>query len=157
MANYKKVPLLLEGQDCLILISRFFISIIQCILRVMRQIEGFKWERTRYIRIIFRGKYFNVVNIKMGFYSMFNNKIIILKHLCQLVLFFSMGSFVFFSSSTLVLVGCSSCSHQDRPGVQELNRSHGVGPQTLGSQCGTYFRADGEVKGVIKVCLAKWA
>ena len=41
-------------------------------------------------------------------------------------------------------VGRSSCPHQDRPVVEKLSHSRGVGPQTLGAQCGTYFGADEE-------------
>ena len=55
------------------------------------------------------------------------------------------------------LVGCSSCPHQDSPVVEKLSRSRGVGPQTLGAQCGTYFGAGEEVRGVVNVCLAEWA
>ena len=55
------------------------------------------------------------------------------------------------------LVGCSSCTHQDRPVVEKLSRSREVGPQTLGAQCGTYFGADEEVRSVVNVCLAAWA
>ena len=54
-------------------------------------------------------------------------------------------------------VGCSSCPHQNRPVVEKLSRSHRVGPQTLGAQCGTYFGASEEVRGVMNVCLAEWA
>ena len=50
-------------------------------------------------------------------------------------------------------VGCFSCPHQKRLVVEELSRSHGVGPQTLGS----YFGAGEEVKDVMKVCMAEWA
>ena len=54
------------------------------------------------------------------------------------------------------LVGYSSCSHRDRPVVEKLSRSRGVNPQTLGAQCGTYFGAGEEMRGVVNVCLAKW-
>ena len=49
------------------------------------------------------------------------------------------------------LVGRSSCPHQDRPMVKKLSRSRGVGPQTLGAQCSTYFGADEEARGVVNV------
>ena len=39
---------------------------------------------------------------------------------------------------------------------REAQPSHGVGPQTLGAQCGTYFGAGEEVRGVVKVCFAEW-
>ena len=63
----------------------------------------------------------------------------------------------FFYSEHPSLVGCSSCSHQDRPVVEKFSRSRGVGPQTLGAQCGIYFGAGEEVRGVVNVCLAEWA
>ena len=52
------------------------------------------------------------------------------------------------------LVGCFSCLHQDHPVVEKLSRSCGVGLQTLWTQCGIYFGAGEEVRGVVNVCLA---
>ena len=66
--------------------------------------------------------------------------------------FCSESSFFFNTLNTLVLVGCSSYPHQDRPVVEELSRSHGVGPQTR-TQCGTYFGASEEVR----VSMTEWA
>ena len=62
---------------------------------------------------------------------------------------YSSITFFFFYLEHSSLVGCSSCPHQDRPVVEKLSRSYGVGPQTLEAQCGTYF---GQVRGVVKVC-----
>ena len=70
--------------------------------------------------------------------------------LCLLMLF----CVVFFYPEHPSLDGCFSCPHQNHLVVEKLSHSHGVGPQNLGAQCGTYFGADEEVRGVVKVCLA---
>ena len=55
------------------------------------------------------------------------------------------------------MLGALHVPHQDRPVVEELSHSHRVGPQTLGTQCGTYFGVGEEVRGVMRVCMAEWA
>ena len=81
--------------------------------------------------------------------------LMLLVRLCVLFVFF----FLFFSLylEHPSLVGCSSCPHQDRPVVEKLSRSRGVGPQALEAQCSTYFGVGEEVRGVVNVCLAEWA
>ena len=71
-------------------------------------------------------------------------------------IFIKLSTF-FFTPSTLVLLGAFHVLNRDRPVVEKLSRSRGVGPQTLGTQCGIYFGADEKVRGVVNVCLAEWA
>ena len=62
----------------------------------------------------------------------------------------------FFTPSTLFLLGAPHVSIKTLSVVEKLSRSHGVGPQTLRTQCGIYFGASEEVRGVVNVCLAEW-